>query len=362
MLGSLVFLTPLGALAAVACVLPLAGLALAARREAFARRLLRLPAPPPVRRLPRVAALAAVPIVLGLAATQPALRSRTTTRVRTDAQAFFVIDISRSMMASRTAKSPTRLARAKADALRIRDAIPQEPSGIATFTDRALPSLFPNSDPNVFANTLRNAIQIENPGPTTSNVLATSLDAVAALGNQNFFSPGIRRRLVVVLTDGESTGVHAQADAQALAAGPGVKLILIHVWSAAEHVFDSNGRAEEGYHVHLDSGALLSSLAQAAGGHVYGEHSIGSAARAAQAALGTGPTRVLGRTERTRTLAPYVALLALLPLLLVLRGTVRRGLSAALRDLAGERLGTERLKLQRPAALRHARPDEQGVA
>jgi|SRR5579862_764517 len=340
MVGSLVFLTPLGSLAALAVLIPLAGLALAARREASARRYLRLSAPPPVRRLPRLVALAAVPVVLGVAATQPALRTRETTRVRTDAQAFFVFDISRSMMASRSPRSPTRLARAKADALQIRDAIAQVPSGIATFTDRALPYLFPNADPSVFANTLANAIQIENPGPTSSNVLATSLDAVSALGNQNFFSPAIRRRLVVVLTDGESTALHPQADAQALAAGPGVKVIFVHVWAPTEHVYDPNGKAEEGYHVHLDSTANLDELAQAIGGRVFGENAVGSAARAAQTALGRGPTQVLGRTERTRTLAPYVALLALLPLLFILRGTIRRGLTRALRDSAGERLRT----------------------
>ena len=338
MVGSLVFLTPLGALAALALLLPLAGLALAARREAAARRLLRLPAPPPAKRLPRLLALAAVPVVLGVAATQPALRSRTTTRVRTDAQAFFVIDISRSMMASRSPSARTRLARAKAEALRIRDAIAQVPSGIATLTDRALPSLFPNPDSSVFANTLRNAVLIENPGPTTSNVLATSLDAIGALGNQNYFAPAIRRRLVVVLTDGESTAVHPRADAQALAAGPGVKLILVHVWSPDERVYDPSGKPEEGYHPHLDSTALLSELAQAAGGHVFGENAVGSAERAARAALGNGPTRVLGRSERTQTLAPYVALAALLPLLLLLRGTVRRGLARELRDLVAERL------------------------
>jgi hypothetical protein len=252
------------------------------------------------------------------------------------------------MMASHGATGPTRLARAKAAALRIRNTIAEVPSGIATLTDRALPSLFPNADPNVFAQTLRNAVAIENPGPISSNVLASSLDAVGALGNQNFFDPRIRRRLVVVLTDGESTAVHQRELSQALGAGPGVKLIVVHVWSPSERVYDS-GRPEEGYHVHLDSPTLVSLLAQAGGGRVYGEGSIDSAARAAQAALGNGPTRVLGRTERTRTLAPYVALLALLPLLYLLRGTVRRGLGSSLRRLAaGQTVRVPRRRGARP--------------
>ena len=46
--------------------------------------------------------------------------------------------------------------------------------------------------------------------------------------------------------------------------------------------------------------------------------------RAARAALGTGPTRREGRTINIRTLAPYVALAALVPLLIIIgvRGRV----------------------------------------
>ncbi len=61
-----------------------------------------------------------------------------------------------------------------------------------------------------------------------------------------------------------------------------------------------------------------------------------------------------GHTERTRTLAPYVALLALLPLLLVLP-RIHRGLGAALR-LFGE---TELTQVK--ARIRAARP-ETGLA
>jgi hypothetical protein len=338
MLGSLIFLTPRGGLAVLALGLPLAGLALAARRERSARQILRLEAPPPVQRLPRVAALVAVPVLLGLAATQPALRSRTVARVRTDAQAFFVVDVSRSMMASRTPSGPTRLERAKQDAIAIREAISQVPSGIATLTDRVLPDLFPNPDPNVFAQTMTSAVAIENPPPNTSNVLATSLGALGAVGTQNFFDPTARRRVAVVLTDAETSAFNPAKVAHDLEAGPGVKIVLVHVWSADERVFDANGQAEQGYHVHPESTQAIASVASAAGGQVFGEGSIGKAAQAVRADLGNGPTRIQGRTERTRTLAPYVALLALLPLLSIVRRSVRRGLGSALRDLAADKL------------------------
>ena len=82
MLGTLVFLTPAGGLAALALVIPLAALVLVSQREQRGRKLLGLSAPPPTRQLPRVLALVAVPALLGLAATQPALRSTTKQRVR----------------------------------------------------------------------------------------------------------------------------------------------------------------------------------------------------------------------------------------------------------------------------------------
>ncbi|MBV8395846.1 MAG: VWA domain-containing protein [Actinobacteria bacterium] len=357
MTGSLVFLTPLGLVAAAALALPLAGLAFASRREESARRLLRLPAPPPVQRLGRAAALAAVPLVLGVAATQPALRSKQTTRVRTDAEAFFLVDISRSMSASRTPSSPTRLARAKDDALRLRDAIPQVPSGIATLTDRALPMLFPNADLNVFAATLRSAVSIEEPGPTTSNVLATTFCQaetcpLGSLATQNFFGAGTRRRLVVLLTDGESGPLDLQLLSHELGT---TKLVIVHVWSPTERVYDGT-RPEEGYHVHPESTALLAQIAQAVNGHVFTEGALGAAAAALRTDLGSGPTKVLGRTERTRTLAPYVALLALLPLAYLLRGSVTRGLAASLRELLEELLDLSRVNAAVRARALLARP------
>ena len=322
---------------ALALAIPLVGLALAARREQRAGSMLRLPPPPPARRLPRVLALVAVLGLLGLAATQPALRTTTTARVRTDAQAFFIVDISRSMMASRTATSPTRLARAKQAALEIRGAIPQVASGIATLTNRVLPDLFPTADQNVFEQTMRKAVAIEQPPPTTSNVLATSLGALGSIETQNFFSPAARKRLVIVLTDGESAAFDPAKVAHDLRVPPGAKLIVVHVWNDTESVF-TNGQREQGYHLHPESSQQLTSIQEAlGGGHVYSEHGVGAASRAARAALGSGPTKVEGKTERTRTLAPYVALLALLPLLLLLP-RIGRGLGSALRLFTAEQL------------------------
>jgi hypothetical protein len=316
LVATIVFLTPRAGLVAVACVLPLAALMLAGRRERQAREVLGLAAPPRRRRVPPVIALLAVPALLALAATQPALRSETTLRVRTDAQAFYVLDISRSMLAARSPTARTRFTIAKADAIAMRDALPEVPSGVATFTDRVLPALFPNDDPGVFVATVEHAVAINEPPPTTQSVVATTLGAVGELGTQNFFPPTARRRLVVLLTDGESVPFNAQQVARDLAAGPGIKLVVIHIWAPGQTIYDS-GRPETSYHEDAGSGAAVESLASAAGGAVYGQHAIASAISTAKVDVGRGPVITQGQTERTRTLAPYVVLLALLPLLIV---------------------------------------------
>jgi hypothetical protein len=269
-----------------------------------------------------------VPLVLAVAAMQPALRTTTKARVRTDAQAFFVLDTSRSMQASRSPAGPTRLDRARAEAIAIRDAIPQVPAGVANMTDRVLPNLFPSPDESVFQDTLEHAVGIEQPPPSTVDVVATDLDAVGALGTQNFFSPTVRKRLVVVLTDGESRPVDTRRVARSLGAGPGVHVIFVHVWKQGETVYDG-GRPEPGYREDASGGRVLDAIAAATGGRTFGEGSTAAAAGAARSALGSGPTVVVGTAVRTRTLAPYVALAALVPLLPLVWPGVASGLRAS---------------------------------
>jgi hypothetical protein len=199
---------------------------------------------------------------------------------------------------------------------------------VATFTDRVLPALLPNSDPAVFDDTVTHAVAIEQPPPSDVNVIATDLGNLNVLGTGDYFAPSVRKRLVVVLTDGESRPFDPVKLAHALATGPGIHLVLVHVWATGEQVYDGS-TPESAYHEDPTSGSALDSLAAATNGTAVGENQIGRAVRAAQADLGTGPTIVTGRTERTRTLAPYVALLALLPLLLLARGDAWRRIGAA---------------------------------
>jgi hypothetical protein len=342
-----VFLTPLGALAALTAVVPLAALAVASVRERRGREALDLRAPAAVRRLPRALGVAAVPILLGLAAAQPAIRTSTRLHVRTDAEALFVLDNSRSMAASTRPGAPTRLARAKAAAVAIREGIADVPSGVATLSDRVLPNLLPNPDPSVFAQTVGQAVSIEQPPPASAGVLATSLDALGATATQNFFSPSARKRLVVVLTDGESAPFDARRVARELGSGPGVSLILVRVARSNESVY-TDGKPEGGYRPDPTAVQALSSLAASTGGTLTGESSIRRAVAAARARLGSGPVVAAERRARTRTLAPFIILAALIPLGLVLWP----GLAGSLRTLAAA--ATDRRPKTPHAAVAHS--------
>jgi hypothetical protein len=315
--ASLTFLTPWGALLALTAVVPLAALALAARRERRARELLGLRAPAAVRRWVRPLLVAAVLGLLGLAAAQPVLRSTTSIKVRTDSEAFFVIDVSRSMLASRTPSSARRIALARADAIRLRQSLLDVPAGVAALTDHVLPYLMPVPDAAIFEQTVNRAVAVDQPPPATNSVTATSLGSLGALGTQSFFSPTARHRVAIVLTDGESRPFDQQQTARALGR---VTPIFIRIGGSDESVYDSNGQPESGYHPDPSAGVTLAGLAQAAHGKVFGESQVDSAASAVRSALGQGPVHAEELTVSTGVLGPYLALGALVPLLALVGG------------------------------------------
>ena len=319
---TLTFLSPLGGLLVLAAVLPLAGLALAGRRVAAARTLLGLERPPGGAPRSTVVALAAVPVLLGIAAAQPAIRAPETANVRTDAQAMFLIDTSRSMLAAPSAGEPSRLARAQRAAVRMRSALGDVSAGVGTLTDRALPNLLPVADAAAFDATVERAIGIERPPPQEMNVNATTLAPLSELATQGYYSPSARRRLLVVMTDGESR---------------------------AYDVGEVGTSAARGTRRFVDPRALLElgrarlSLVGPAGGGVPAARGESPRARPARRGgrrselrrgrarrrdysgterAGNGPTASQGIRPRTIPLAPYVAAAALLPLALLFR---RRG-------------------------------------
>ena len=312
------FLTPLGGLVALAALIPLAASVAGRGRVAAVRSALGLRPPARASVARRAAAVAAI-AVLGLAATQPALSAVSAVRTRTNVEVLFVLDTSRSMAASASSDSPTRLERAAAAAARLRAEIPTVPSGIATMTDRVLPDLLPVPDVAAFDNVLTRAVSIESPPPVeTLGLRVTTYTALENVGGGNYFEPGIARRVVVLLTDGESLPFDPAAVSAQLPPAVGYRLLAIRFWAADEGVYDPNGRREPGYHPYAAGKILLARLAAAVDGRSYEEADLGAAAGYLRQIVGTGRTVTARRTASVRTLAPFVAGLAILLLIVAL--------------------------------------------
>jgi von Willebrand factor type A domain len=315
---SLAFLTPLGALLGTLALIPLAVYVLRQRRARRIRGALGLTGPRLASRGPFVVALAAVPGLLGLAAAQPVLESDRERVERTDAEVWVALDTSRSMLASASAGSPTRFHRARELALRLAEQLPEVPLGLASMTDRVLPHVFPTTDTRVISQALAESMGVERPGPTVSlsSVPTTTLDSLGSIPRLNYFSPTARKRLLVVLTDGETRPLERDLS-EPFAREPRVATLLIRVAAAGEEVYTA-GVAEDAYQPPGGAAAALGQVASQVDGRVFSEADEADVVAAAGEVLGTGPTRPRIIEGERRALMPWVALAALLPLGLVL--------------------------------------------
>jgi hypothetical protein len=310
------FLSPLGALVAVAVVAPLTAYALLELRARRVSHRLGLEPPPLRTRLGIPGAIAIVAGLLGIAAAQPVVSGTRTHAGRSDAQVYVLFDDSRSMLARSAAGAPTRLMRAKSLALQLRHAVADVPVGIASLTDRVLPHLFPTLDSDVFESTLRDSIGIERPPPAGTEDLATDYNSIGSAGTNNYYRPDVRKRLLVLFSDGESRffdEVQLQKDLEK----GGVHVLFVHLWDPNEKIYVQRNNVDPGYRPDPQSRDEARRVAAAGGGEVLGERPEVLVGRA-KAYLGSGrETKV--REQRTRvSLGPYVALAALLPLGFVL--------------------------------------------
>lgn len=318
-LAELRLLTPNALLFALTALLPLAVYVLRERRAGRVRAALGLEEPSRRSRLPLVAALAAVPALLALAAAQPIVDQTKSRSERTDAEAFYVIDISRSMLAAADPEAQTRFLRAADAAIRLRGAIPEVPVGIASLTDRLLPHALPTTDARVFAQTMNKAVDIERPGPTLSysNLKATSYDALASIVTGRYFSPEAKKRLLVVFTDGESRPLAGELARAFEGQQPPIQTIFVHFWAPEERIFET-GVAEAGYAPERSAPSSLAAVADLVDGQMFAESELEGAENAIRQAAGDGPTR-LRRLEGERlALMAWVTLAAFLPLAFLL--------------------------------------------
>jgi hypothetical protein len=305
------FLSPLAGLVAMAVLLPLVAFVRGEERAAQVRSLLRL-APPGASRRWAIAAIVVLALLVGIGAAQPVLEERREHSARTDAQAFFLLDTSRSMLAASTAGEATRFERALAAARRVRAALPELPVGIASLTDRVLPLVFPSANADTFERVLRYAVGVDRPASREAgNTRASALDATIVVSERNFFR-GPRRRLLVVFTDAETQRLHPRR-LETRFRESGIETVLVRIGNPAERIYRPTG-AMEPYLPDPASAAAATAYAQAVGGRAFAEDELDEAIDAARDAIGTGHSTVRFEASDVRPLGPFVFLGALVPL------------------------------------------------
>jgi hypothetical protein len=308
---SITFLTPIAGLVAVAVILPLVAFVRSEARAAEVRSLLKLAAPGGSRRQ-TIAILVVLAALAGLGAAQPVLQQTHEHPMRTDVQAFFLFDTSRSMLASAGEGQPTRFERAKVAGQDVRAALKDVPVGIASLTDRVLPFVFPSPNPDTFSRVLNYSMGVDRPPAREGgNANVSTLDATAVVAERYFFR-GARRRLAVIFTDAESRSIHAHTLSRIFADSQ-ITTILVRIGSSNERIYRPGG-GEEPYRPSPSAAAAAAAYAQAIGGQAFGENQLPQAIDAAKQVVGTGRSRMRFESSDVRPLGPFVFLAALFPL------------------------------------------------
>ena len=315
------FLTPAAGIFAISTLVPLAVFLGRERRAREIRAALSLPRPSWKRRAPLALSLALVPGLLGVAAAQPVFDDTRTRAERTDAQVFFVLDTSRSMLASAGPRAETRLERARQAAVALQRALPEIPVGLAVLNQGMFPYVFPTTDSRVIDAVLADSIGIEGarpqrPSTFVTSTLTTSLGGLAVVPRANYFPPSAERRLLVVFTDGE-TKAAGPALARAFQRRPRIETIFLRFWDADERLYVT-GVAEPGYVPNPAFGARLAEVSSIVGGRVFDEAELAAAQNAAEDFFGSGPTRARPFGGERVALMPYVTLAAFVPLAFLL--------------------------------------------
>ena len=160
---------------------------------------------------------------------------------------------------------------------------------------------------------------IERPPGLQSSTTISSFDAVAPFPLEGYFRRGAKKRLLVILTDAESTGFNEAGVRKSFEAKPRTAVVLVRIGRSGERVFGASGQPESAYIPPPATGETLHNFLAATHGVAYGEDDVAGAERAAVEALGSGPTATLGSTSAKHDLAPWLVVAAAVPLAIVLR-------------------------------------------
>ena len=188
------------------------------------------------------------------------------------------------------------------------------PSGVATMTDRVLPNIFPTGDEQFFTAALAETVGVERPPPKGFEDRATTFASLDTLAGDNFFSDGIKHRLVVLLTDGETSPYFAGDLRESVRPPPRTNFVIVRVGGPTAHLSTrSSTAATVPIQVRPETASPLAWWRRCS-------YNAGQAAatQTAKRLLGTGPLAGVGHGLRAIALAPWLALASLLPLLWLL--------------------------------------------
>jgi hypothetical protein len=275
------------------------------------------------------------------------VREQHTQRERRDAQLMFVVDNSRSMLASQGRHGTPRWQRAIAAAEQIHAALPDVPVGVVALSDRLLPYLFPTTQEQVLHLVLHDAYAVDRPLPTTQTQWTTNLGAIGALAN-GYFVDDVAKKVAVVLTDGETRTYSPFTLAQDLQ-GKGIGLVYVRIWNEKERIYRAGGKLERYEPI---SPSVLG-FAQTGDARLFQEADLGKAIQDIRKRFGSGPTHEVATSSRNVSIGAQLALLALCALLLA---TVPGGRLPGLRRRQAPAAPTR----SRPVAVR-ARPSERAA-
>ena len=307
------FLTPWAALFALTAVVPLGALWLLERRAAEVHEALGGPSPGGRAFLPYALAIGLLVGFLAVAVAQPVLVVKRTRTERTDAAAFVVIDTTRSMLAASGPAAVNRFERARRIAEDVRDRLADIPVGLATLTDRTLPNVFPTTDATSYRASLERAIGVERPPPGGYERVGTAFEALETVRKASFFDASATKRVLIVLSDGETRPPALRRLASSLAGPPRITPLFVQVWKPTEHVY-LDGVADPGYLADPHSTAALQRIAAATRGAVFAEHDVDGVVAKARAVLGNGETAARTIGSRRIALTPWLLVGAVLPL------------------------------------------------
>jgi hypothetical protein len=170
----------------------------------------------------------------------------------------------------------------------------------------------PTTDPALFDRTMAQSVGIDRPPPSQQYraARATNLQALVPVTSSHFFSDTAKRRLLVVITDGEAS---RDLELFGLGIGHTLKPVFMHVWQPGERIY-RKGRVDPHYVADPGSSALLHKAAEISSGAAFEENEVGSLVRAAKRVVGHGTDQSRVNAYARVALAPWVALAGILPL------------------------------------------------